>query len=223
MAIVLLIRHGRTGANRSGILAGRAPGVHLDAVGRRQARSLGGRLRAVPIEAVVHSPLERCVETVEGVLAPRSDTVARHADERLIECDYGSWSGAALAELATDPLWEVVQRHPSTVVFPGGESMAAMARRAADAVREWANRLPDGVIAVVSHGDVIKAIVSDALGQPLDEFQRIVIGPGSLSVVAYGAGRPAVLGLNDTGGRLRIAPAAARPTLGGGAGQPDPH
>lgn len=217
MATVLLIRHGRTSANRSGILAGRMPGVHLDSVGRRQARSLGRRLRSIPIDVVVHSPLERCVETVAGIVESRSEPVPQHPEDRLLECDYGSWSGASLGELAKQPLWKAVQDAPSTVVFPGGEAMARMAERAVDAVRDWVTRSPDGVIAVVSHGDVIKAIVSDALGQPFDEFQRIVVSPGSLSVVAYGGGRPAVLRVNEAGSRLRIAPAAARPTVGGGA------
>ena len=102
-------------------------------MGRRQARTLGTRLRDVPLDAVVHSPLERCVQTADGLLAHRPD-VARHADDRLTECDYGDWTGRALAELATDPLWPVIQDAPSSVTFPGGESMLAMAQRATAAV-----------------------------------------------------------------------------------------
>ena len=220
MTTVVLLRHGRTSANATGVLAGRTPGVDLDAQGRRQARSLGTRLRTIPLDAVVHSPLERCVQTADGVLADRPD-VARHADDRLIECDYGDWTGRALAELATEPLWPVIQEAPSTVTFPGGESMVAMAQRATAAVSELVARHPDGVVAVVSHGDVIKAILSDALGQPLDAFQRIVVGPGSLSVVRYQADRTdraMVLRMNDTGRSLPVHPATGRPTVGGGTG-----
>jgi probable phosphomutase (TIGR03848 family) len=214
---VLLIRHGRTAANATGVLAGRTPGVLLDARGRRQARTLGTRLRSVTLDVVVHSPLERCVETADWVLANRPD-VERHPDDRLSECDYGDWTGRALAELATDPLWPVVQDAPSSVTFPGGESMLAMAKRATAAVADWAARHPEGVVAVVSHGDVIKAILSDALGQPLDEFQRIVVGPGSLSVVRYHGDRAMVLRMNDTGSALPVHTAAGAPTVGGGTG-----
>ena len=217
MTTVLLIRHGQTSANATGVLAGRTPGVHLDATGRRQARTLGTRLRGLRLDAVVHSPLERCVETAEAISASRSG-VPLHTDEGLIECDYGQWTGQALAELAKDPLWPRIQAAPSEVTFPDGESMTAMAARASASVADWVARHPEGTVAVVSHGDVIKAILSAALGQPFDEFQRIVIGPGSLSVVRYGTGRPAVLRMNDTGRSLPVQPEAGRPTVGGGAG-----
>ena len=217
MTTVLLIRHGRTSANATGILAGRTPGVLLDTVGRRQARTLGTRLRDVTLDAVVHSPLERCVETADGVLANRPD-IARHCDDRLSECDYGDWTGRSLADLTKEPLWPVIQDTPSSVTFPGGESMLGMAQRATTAVADWAARHPEGVVAVVSHGDVIKAILSDALGQPLDKFQRIVVGPGSLSVVRYHGDRAMVLRMNDTGRSLPIQRTAGRPTVGGGTG-----
>lgn len=217
MTTVLLIRHGRTSANATGILAGRTPGVLLDAVGRRQARTLGTRLRGVTLDAVVHSPLERCVQTADGVLTNRPD-VARHADDRLSECDYGAWTGRALAELEKEPLWPVIQETPSSVTFPGGESMLGMAHRATTAIAEWSEKHPEGVLAVVSHGDVIKAILSDALDQPLDKFQRIVVGPGSLSVVRYHGDRAMVLRMNDTGRTLPITAGAGQPAVGGGTG-----
>ncbi len=217
MTTVLLIRHGRTSANATGILAGRTPGVTLDAVGRRQARTLGTRLRDVTLDAVVHSPLERCVQTADGVLANRP-SVERHPDERLSECDYGDWTGRSLAELAKEPLWPVIQATPSSVTFPGGESMIAMAQRATGAITDWTAKHPEGVVAVVSHGDVIKAILSDALGQPLDQFQRIVVGPGSLSVVKYHGDRAMVLRMNDTGRSLPVQTGDGRPTVGGGTG-----
>lgn len=218
MTTVLLLRHGRTRANADGLLAGRTPGVDLDAVGRRQARSLGTRLKDVGLTAIVHSPLERCVQTAHAVAVAQAGRVDLHPEERLVECDYGQWTGGALAALAKDPLWATVQQRPSQVVFPGGEAMADMAARAVAAVREWCARHPEGVIAMVSHGDVIKAILADALGAPLDEFQRIAVGPGSLSVVSYGEVRPMVLRINDAGGRLRLGGQSARPTVGGGAG-----
>lgn len=217
MTTVLLIRHGRTSANASGTLAGRTPGVTLDATGRRQARSLGTRLRDLPLDAIVHSPLERCRDTALGILAEQPGA-SMHADERLIECDYGEWTGRALADLAEDDLWPVIQHTPSAVTFPGGEALSAMADRAAAAVADWSGRHPDGTLAMVSHGDVIKAILSRALGQPFDQFQRIVVGPGSLSAIRHGDAGSAVLRLNDTGRSLAGLAGAGRATVGGGPG-----
>ena len=138
MTLVLLIRHGRTTANSSGILAGWTKGVRLDERGEQQAGELAKRLAEVPLAAVVSSPLERCRQTSDIVLSGR-EGVARHLDERIGECRYGDWTGRPLAELAKEPLWKVVQGHPSAARFPGpeGESMADMSARAVAAVREW--------------------------------------------------------------------------------------
>lgn len=212
MATVLLLRHGRTTANADGGLAGRSP-VGLDEVGRAQAAALGGRLRPVPVAAVVTSPLPRCRQTV--ALALPAPPVPVTVEERLTECGYGDWQGRPLAELAKDPLWPVVQQHPSAATFPGegGESLVAMAARAVAAVREWDGKVTaahgaDAVWLACSHADVIKAVVADALGLHLDLFQRIVIDPGSLTVVRYTPTRPFLLRLGDTGGELHV-PAAA--------------
>lgn len=217
MTTVLLIRHGRTAANAAGTLAGRTPGVRLDAHGRRQARTLSTRVRDLPIDVLVSSPLERCIETADGILAKRAE-VQRQTDDGLTECDYGQWTGRPLAELAEEPLWPAIQRSPSGVTFPGGESMLGMAERATAAVSRRVALHPEGTVVIVSHGDVIKAILSEALGQSLDQFQRIVIGPGSISVVHYQDDRSMVLRMNDTGNRLPVQPASARPTVGGGTG-----
>jgi probable phosphomutase (TIGR03848 family) len=201
---VLLIRHGRTAANTSGLLAGWTPGVHLDDAGRAQAAALAERLRPVPLVAVVTSPLERCQETVAALLAGR-DGLGPEVDDRVGECHYGDWQGQELKKLAEDPLWRVVQAHPSAVRFPGngGESLRGMQERAVDAVREWNARLgPDATYAVCSHGDVIKSVVADALGLHLDLFQRIVVNPCSLTVIQYTEFRPFVVRLNDTGGSV---------------------
>lgn len=225
MPTVLFIRHGRTQANTDGILAGWTPGVVLDETGRGQAEALAARLAPVPLTAVVSSPLERTVETMDIALAGRD--LPRHLDDRLGECRYGAWTGQSLKALAKDPLWGAVQSHPSSVVFPEGESMADMQHRAVAAVRDWNDRLgPDAVYAVVSHGDVIKACLADALGTHLDQFQRILVDPCSVSIVQYSAARPYVVRTNDSGGDL--AWLAKRPrrrrrssdaAVGGGSGR----
>jgi probable phosphomutase (TIGR03848 family) len=229
MATVLLVRHGRTAANASGVLAGWTPGVELDETGVTQAAALGARLLKVPLAAVVSSPLERCRQTAAALLAGREAT-PEQVDERLGECHYGDWTGRALKDLAKDPMWKVVQSHPSAATFPGpdGESMRAMQSRAVDAVRDWNTRLgADATYVAVSHGDVIKAIVADALGMHLDQFQRIQADPCSLAVIRYTDLRPFVLRLNDTGGSVdSLVPPKKKPSrrrssdaaVGGGAG-----
>jgi probable phosphomutase (TIGR03848 family) len=228
MPTVLLIRHGRTQANADGVLAGWTPGVTLDDRGREQARALGTRLTGLALAAVVTSPLERTVETADVMLDGAGMQPPRHLDERVGECRYGDWTGGSLKALAKDPLWKVVQSHPSSVVFPGesGESMLAMQTRAVSAVRDWNSRVDhDAVYAVVSHGDVIKAILADALGSHLDQFQRIIVDPCSVSIVSYTSTRPYVVRTNDTGGDLSwLAPRkrrrrAVRAVVGGGAGR----
>jgi probable phosphomutase (TIGR03848 family) len=229
---LLLLRHGRTAANAEGGLAGRRP-VELDEAGRAQAVAVGERLRALPLAAVITSPLVRCRETVALALPDSSPVV----EDGLIECGYGAWEGRPLKSLAKDPLWAVVQMHPTAAVFPDGESMAAMSTRAVAAARAWDARVaaehwPDAIWLACSHGDIIKAIVADALGVHLDLFQRIVVDPASLTAIRYTPTRPFVLRLNDTGGdlsalappkrrkrsRRRPDPAAADAPVGGGAG-----
>jgi len=197
---VLLVRHGLT-ALTGPILSGWTPGLHLDERGRAQVASLGERMRGVPLAAVVTSPLERCRETADAVLAGREPAPPLHVDERVGEVHYGSWTGRPFKELTRDPLWRVVQGHPSAAVFPDGEGLAAMAARASEAVRDWNVRLgPDATYAVVSHADVIKALIADALGLHLDSYQRIMVDPASLTVIQYAALRPFVIRVNDTGG-----------------------
>ena len=234
MPTVILARHGRTTANATGMLAGRSKGVHLDERGKEQATAAAGRLSGLTLAAVVTSPMERCRETAK-LLAPAQPTVS---ERRLTECDYGDWTGRPLKELAKEPLWRTVQAHPAGVVFPGGEPMAQMSRRGVAAIREWDARLadelgPESVWLAVSHGDVIKAILADALGMHLDAFQRIVVDPASLSVVRYTEMRPFVVSVNSSSGSLAhlAAPPAKRKrgrrtstdaVLGGGAGPTTP-
>ena len=130
MATVLLIRHGRSSANTEGILAGRAPGVHLDDTGRSQAEVTGARVAVLPLAAIVTSPLERCRETAKTLARHQSGSARPHIDRRFTECGYGAWTGQQLKLLAKDPLWKTVQHHPSAVAFPDGESMVDMQRRA---------------------------------------------------------------------------------------------
>lgn len=225
MPIAILVRHGRTAANATGVLAGWTPGVHLDEQGQRQVEEVGGRLSALRLDALVSSPLERTMETAEAIAKVQARTLDIAVDERLGECHYGQWTNQPLADLARRPLWRTVQERPSAVTFPEGESLPAMQARALAAVHDWNGRVGDrGVYALVSHGDVIKAIVADALGSHLDQFQRIVIDPASVSVIRYGARGVQVIHVNDRGSDLSgLARTRRRKrvegAVGGGAGE----
>ncbi|RSN52727.1 MSMEG_4193 family putative phosphomutase [Actinomadura sp. WAC 06369] len=207
MTTLLLVRHGLT-AMTGPVLAGWTPGLGLDERGRAQAAALADRIAELPLAAIVSSPLDRCVQTAEAVAAGRPGAAgAVRTDDRFGEVHYGDWTGRRIEDLAKEPLWRIVQSHPSAAVFPGadGESLAAAQHRAVAAVRDWNARIaaehgPDALYAVCSHGDVIKAIVADALGLHLDQFQRIHADPASLTVVRYTELRPFVVRLNDTGG-----------------------
>jgi probable phosphomutase (TIGR03848 family) len=242
VTLVLLVRHGLT-AGTGKVLAGRSAGIPLDERGKQQAQALAARLAGVRLDAIVTSPLERCQQTAEAIASARDGhPVALQVDDRLAEVGYGDWTGKPLKRLAKDPMWRVVQWHPSAVRFPGpdGESMAGMQDRAVSAVRDWNTRLgPRAVYLMCSHGDVIKSVIADSLGLHLDMFQRINVEPASLSVIRYTPYRPFLLRMNDTGGevsslargdsaaarRPAAVPAAARTAgsegdavIGGGAG-----
>ncbi|OIH92943.1 MULTISPECIES: MSMEG_4193 family putative phosphomutase [unclassified Curtobacterium] len=227
MATVLLVRHGRTTANASGVLAGRTAGVRLDAVGRTQAERTAERIAAVPVVAVVTSPLERCRQTARVILDRQPGDPASSVERAITEADYGDWQGRTLADLSKEPLWRTVQANPSAVVFPGGESMQTMQSRAVAAIRRIdaaveAEHGPGAVWVAVSHGDIIKSVLADAFGMHLDLFQRIGVGPASVSIVRYGEHRPEVVATNTESGDLGWLASAPAPggdaAVGGGAG-----
>ncbi|MGB6207608.1 histidine phosphatase family protein [Mycobacterium sp.] len=205
---VILLRHGRSTSNTAHVLAGRSEGVDLDDKGRQQAAELVDRIAELPIRAVVSSPLLRCRRTIE----PLTEALGIEPvfDDRFAEVDYGEWTGRKIGDLVKEPLWGVVQAHPSAAVFPGGEGLADVQTRAVAAVREHDARLAeqhggDALWLACTHGDVIKAVVADALALHLDGFQRVSADPASMSVIRYTRLRPFVLHVNHTGPRLTSA------------------
>jgi probable phosphoglycerate mutase len=224
--VVLLVRHGLT-AGTGHVLTGRTPGIPLDDRGREQAAALAARLAGVRLDAIVTSPLERCRQTAEAIAAAHDgEPLPVKEDGQFAEVNYGDWTGQPLKRLAKDPLWRVVQAHPSAVRFPGedAESLLEVQHRAVQAVREWNARLgKDAVYLVCSHGDVIKSVIADSLGLHLDLSQRIQVDPCSLSVIRYTPLRPFLVRMNDTG-RTAAGLANGQQTrqgdaaVGGGAG-----
>ncbi|MEU7143772.1 histidine phosphatase family protein [Nocardia sp. NPDC046473] len=217
---VILLRHGVSTSNTAHTLAGRSTGVELTEHGNDQAKAVAERLAGLPIERIVHSPLLRCQRTV----APLAEKLGLEPvfDDRLIEVDYGEWTGRPIGELLQEPLWKVVQRHASGAVFPGGEGLAQVQARAVAALREHDRALAeqhghDVLWVACTHGDVIKSVLADALGIHLDGFQRIVVEPASISVVRYTPTAPYVWRLNDTGTDLSALSNQQRPVPDSGA------
>ncbi|MDP9983908.1 putative phosphoglycerate mutase [Pseudarthrobacter oxydans] len=194
--LLLLVRHGETPTTGT-VLPGRAPGLHLSDRGRAQAERVAERLSGLPVDALYSSPLERACETAEPTAA-RTGLAVKY-DDGLNECDKGDWTGAAIAEMAALPEWQIVQHSPAEFRFPNGESFPEMQARIVGALEVMRAAHAGGVIVCFSHADPIKAAVAHALGTPLDLFQRIVISPGSVSAVSFVDGQaPTVLMVNST-------------------------
>lgn len=223
---LVLIRHAHSQSNASGVLSGRIPNVHLSAKGLKQAEQLSERLGSFPVAQLRISPMERCFETISPWLstyALKSNSKLEPITDPMInEVEYGDWSGKRLVALARKKEWKTVQESPSRMYFPGGEAIAAMQARAMAAVHQAASLADSKVAIFVSHGDVIKAIVASALGMHLDEFQRIVIDPASVTVIEYSAIKPRILLVNDSRAvvtDMLTAPKRSKNLLGGGAGK----
>ncbi|MGZ8705086.1 MAG: MSMEG_4193 family putative phosphomutase, partial [Aeromicrobium sp.] len=205
-------------------------GVKLDKIGRGQAVRTGERLGVVPLVGVVSSPLERCRQTSRAILDHQTGSPATPIERGITECDYGEWQGRALGDLAKEELWSIVQTQPSAAMFPGGESLAAMQARSVAAIRRHdaafeAEHGPGAVWVAVTHGDIIKSILADALGMHLDLFQRINVNPASASIVRYTATRPDVVATNTDAGDLswlHVNASAGDAQVGGGA-SPEAH
>ena len=223
---LVLIRHAHSEANAAGILSGRLPNVHLSEKGLKQAAELAKRLGSFPVSDLRISPMERCFETIapwiNTSVLPKRPNFEPIIDQELTEVDYGIWSGKKLAVLSRNKLWKIVQESPSRMYFPKGEGIAQMQARAMKSVHQAVSTKAKGSAVIVSHGDVIKSIVASALGMHLDEFQRIIIDPASISIIDFSTTKPRVLLLNDSRSvitDLLVAPKRSKNLLGGGAGK----
>jgi probable phosphomutase (TIGR03848 family) len=199
MTTFLFIRHAMCEPVGHAV-AGRAPGVHLNEEGRIQAERLRDRLSAVAVSAIYSSPLERALETA-GPIA-RGHGLSVLPAPGLIEIDFGHWTGRTLTDLDGVPEWKAFNSFRSGTRIPGGENMAEVLTRALSEVDRMArvHSAPDALVAVVSHGDVLRALIAHFLGISLDLFQRLEVSPASVSVVALEDHGPRVLLLNSTAG-----------------------
>jgi len=223
---VVLIRHAHSQANLEGVLSGRRPNVHLSKEGIEQAKDLARRLGDFTPHEIRISPMERCLETITPWLNQKSDSKAIKQkpviDHGLTEVDYGDWSGKKLSVLSRNKLWTVVQNTPSQMYFPKGEGILEMQTRALQSIHSSIDKKAKAPLVIVSHGDVIKSIVAASLGMHIDEFQRIIIDPSSISVIDFSLVKPRVLLLNDNRAvvtDLLTAKKRATNLLGGGGGK----
>jgi probable phosphoglycerate mutase len=195
MPLILLIRHGENDYVKTGRMAGRLPGVHLNKKGREQAQALAEKLAGAPIKAIYSSPLERAVETAE----PLAKTLGLDLTLRpgLMETDIGEWQGLKAKGLSRLKIWKIVQNRPSLLRFPGGESFLETQQRICQELFSLAAQHdPKDIFACVSHADPIKLAVAYFIGLPLDMFQRLAVSPASVTALMLGEGSSALLALN---------------------------
>lgn len=221
MPVIVLLRHGLSTANTAGILAGRSPGVSLTDHGVSALEATLAMLPQRSYSHMLHSPLLRCEQTAR-IAASAATFDSIEVDEDIIELDYGEWTGRVLKDLGSEELWKTVIEQASQARFPGGESIAEAADRAVARVRTVVGELraeeqrsgegetseakpePSKWAMLVSHGDIIKAIIADALGMPLDDFQRISVAPGSFTVIDFSGPRPVLTAMSVTAAGLSV-------------------
>jgi probable phosphoglycerate mutase len=197
MTQILLVRHAVNDFVKTGKLAGWLPDIHLNDEGKAQAEVLGQRLADAPLNCIYASPLDRTMETAQAI-SQHHPSLEVVEFPQMGEVQYGDWQGQPIAALTRRKMWHVIQEYPSRAEFPNGETMREAQTRAVNAVESLATAHPREMIVVVSHADLIKMVMAHFLGMHLDNFQRIVVSPASISILQLGYGRPYVATVNDT-------------------------
>ena len=214
-----LLRHAHSTANENSILAGQDNSIGLSGIGDAQAQSLVEILTSLEISMVITSPLLRCKETIAPFIASQSKLVARQ-DTGIIEMNYGDWSGKKLSRLSKQPLWRRIQGNPAGVRFPDGESFLEMLSRSSQSIENL--RGSGERVLVVSHGDVIKVLITHFLGAPLNTFQKLSIDPASISILKFSGDSFNLVSANATHHLPKIAKKSGKGRngfiLGGGSG-----
>jgi probable phosphoglycerate mutase len=195
MPIFLLIRHGENDFLKQGRLPGHLPDIHLNQRGLEQAAALVETLKALPIKAIYSSPLERAIETAK----PLAQTLGLPVQLRpgLLDTDVGEWQGLYLKNLRKLALWQQVKEQPSKVRFPGGESFLELQERLVieiESIRRGHKQRD--MLAVIFHADPIKVVLAHYLGLPLDNFHKLGVAAGSVSVLVIGRSGGQLVALN---------------------------
>lgn len=218
MTTFIVLRHAQSTANERGLLAGQLPGIHLSATGVDESEAIKETLAKVTIDRVISSPLERCLQTIEPLVAAKKMKIA--TDDRLIEMNYGKWSGKKLSFLSVRPLWRKIQSSPSDVTFPDGESFSNMASRVGSLLEELHRKYPKESILLVTHGDICKFIATYFLKLPLNDLQKFLVKPASLSIYHQTSEKIAVEVLNSSATKtVKVSADTARSLPGGETGK----
>ena len=196
MPLLLLIRHGENEFVKTGKMAGRLPGVHLNERGHKQAQELANALESVPLRAIYSSPLERAIETAEPIAKGRKMKIQLRPE--LMDNDIGKWEGRTLKQVRRIKKWRLVQQSPSRFRFPEGESFLETQVRIASCLDEIvASHKPKDIVAVVFHADPIKLAIANLIGLPIDNFQRLGCDTGSITTVYAGEGSAHLMRMNQ--------------------------
>lgn len=185
MSTLIFLRHGHSAANAKDLLTGQLPGIGLSTQGKKQAISLVDRIGSGRIDYLHISPIERCQLTIDPWLHSKNSSSLTRLQivDGISEIDFGSWSGRKLSSLRREPLWKDVQKNPSQVTFPDGESFRKVQKRAIEAVEEIRAIKGDKTHLIVSHSDTIKLIIAHYLQMKLDAFQSLHISQASFSIL----------------------------------------
>jgi probable phosphoglycerate mutase len=194
MPILLLIRHGENDYLKKGRMPGRAPDIHLNEAGRKQAAALAQALSGLPVKAIISSPLERAVETAETIAGALGLKIELRPG--LMDTDVGDWQGKEIKALRKKPAWKIVQGAPSRMQFPGGESFLELQVRVVKEIESLCAAHRKQMIVVVFHADPIKLAIAHYIGLQMDHFQKLTVDPGSVSLMAIGESGARLLALN---------------------------
>ncbi len=194
MTTFIFLRHGTSIANEKGVLAGRTPNVYLSPQGIKQAKQLTQPISELKVHKVLVSPLERCAQTIEPYL--NAAKKRSYVNNSFVEMNYGDWSDKSLKDLRKLKDWKQVQEKPSKFTFPNGESFLKAQSRVVKELDLLAKTYPNKTFLIVSHGDIIKLAVASSLNMKLDDFQRIVIDPASITAINWDKGLKTLLYVN---------------------------
>ena len=195
MTTFLLLRHAHSVANKAGILAGQLEGIGLSKDGIAQVNKLTSSFENLKIDQIISSPMQRCLETVEGIARSKRKRIS--IDERLIEMNYGSWSGKKLSKLSRMKEWKVIQTKPSAFRFPQGESFKELEERIESLLKDLSRKYPKETILIITHGDIVKIAASLTVGSGLNNFQKFAVDPCSLTTLSWGSKARMLLTFNQ--------------------------
>jgi probable phosphoglycerate mutase len=193
MTTFYMVRHGVT-SHTGHRLSGRLDGIHLSEQGIAEAEAAAEMLAHVKFRAVYSSPIDRTLETARIIAARQGLEV--EVRDGLLEVDYGTWTNRSFKAVARTKLWSQVQRWPSGARFPSGESLREVQQRSLDELDRIRSDHPRATVCCVTHADVIRLVLADYLGIHLDLFQRIIVGPASITVVSVGDDGPRIVAVN---------------------------